>query len=529
MSSRLVDDFVLEEFLQGLMGVEGTQEGSAAPAHQAGRLATYNHEGATPSGLASTAVAVGPTVVPRGEFGQEKMKTEPPAVNTVGFVDDSKDEDDEEEEGAGGVDDGSTKEVKRKRQREANLQAQRRCRERHRAHVTGLEQDATALRNELSSLKQDNARLQRSLQESLLGLEKCRQQSANSDENNKFLQAQLEDCAARISDCTSQSRTLSEKLKQREDLEALGVGQAASGSSPQAAALPPTQTGSGCTPCDQAAAAARAASLAALNNSASRSQGDGAMAVRENALPPLHHHANEAMVNARRELMSTGFLQPVTRTAMKIVVQRVLQSFRDYLIDGNACSLAHAFSGDRATVDALRRQGVPRLAAETAAQLEIRSPVRQKLKEMWHSHAQHLNALFMQRKKLTADALMLQASSPAANLIDFMAIGSGTLSMMGEDGPHDSSQTATISAFARHACRVEVVLTALRQNLNFEQVANFEFVSDVLNSILTPMQVCVICVQWGWECPDLLAISQAIVVTDDSDSNNSAGVIRQSR
>ena len=43
------------------------------------------------------------------------------------------------------------------------------------------------------------------------------------------------------------------------------------------------------------------------------------------------------------------------------------------------------------------------------------------------------------------------------------------------------------------------------------------------------MQVCVICVQWGSECPDLLAISQAIVVTDDSDSNNSAGVIRQSR
>ena len=70
-------------------------------------------------------------------------------------------------------DDAADAEQRRKRQREANLQAQRRCRERHRMHVTNLEAELDALRAKAKTAAAESARLQSSLQRSLVGLEEC--------------------------------------------------------------------------------------------------------------------------------------------------------------------------------------------------------------------------------------------------------------------------------------------------------------------------------------------------------------------
>ena len=80
----------------------------------------------------------------------------------------------------------STRRPRRKRQREANLQAQRRCRERHRNRVANLEQEVEVLRADKAAALAEVSRLQTALQQSLNGLEECqaRWQSIDKERAN---------------------------------------------------------------------------------------------------------------------------------------------------------------------------------------------------------------------------------------------------------------------------------------------------------------------------------------------------------
>ena len=128
----------------------------------------------------------------------------------------------------------------------------------------------------------------------------------------------------------------------------------------------------------------------------------------------------------------------------------------------------------------------------------------------WKLHAEALGKIFETRKKLTADALMLQGSSPVATLVDFMSIGAGTLAgAITEQDVLDRTGQLTLTGFAAHACRVESVIRDLRTNISAEQLQNFVLVSEVVDEVLTPLQTCIICAKWGSGCPDMLAVTRA--------------------
>ena len=59
--------------------------------------------------------------------------------------------------------------------------AQRRCRERHRTHVSELEQEVEDLRAAEALGRVENQRLQTALQQSLIGLEQCQKRWTNTD------------------------------------------------------------------------------------------------------------------------------------------------------------------------------------------------------------------------------------------------------------------------------------------------------------------------------------------------------------
>ena len=148
-----------------------------------------------------------------------------------------------------------------------------------------------------------------------------------------------------------------------------------------------------------------------------------------------------------------------------------------------------------------------------AREMELTETQRRCMVRRWKSHAQALGKIFETRKKLTADALMLQGSSPVATLVDFMSIGAGTLAgAITEQDVLDRTGQLTLTGFSAHACRVESVIRDLRANISAEQLQNFELVSKVVDEVLTPLQTCVICAKWGSGCPDMLAVTRAITV-----------------
>ena len=105
----------------------------------------------------------------------------------------------------------------RKRLREANLQAQRRCRQRGKNHVAALEAEVEELRAELFAAKADNSRMQASLHDAVLGLDRCNQRSAEfqstSEQEKQRIQAQLEDTIDGLRTCAIKSAELQKALK----------------------------------------------------------------------------------------------------------------------------------------------------------------------------------------------------------------------------------------------------------------------------------------------------------------------------
>ena len=194
---------------------------------------------------------------------------------------------------------------------------------------------------------------------------------------------------------------------------------------------------------------------------------------------------------------------------LKRVGLRLQEAFRSYLIDGNACSNIGVFAikpvkpGEPSPCAAMAARGpgqderVFQRAREIASELDLSDQQREDVVTHWKEHAKNLTALFEQRKKLTADALVLQGSSPVATLIDFLSIGTGLLSTDDEAAVVDRGGQQSLTGFAQHACKVEGVINALRQSIGAEQMLNFSLVSTVVTKVLTPLQTCFVCASWG--------------------------------
>jgi hypothetical protein len=423
-------------------------------------------------------------------------------------------------------DDAADADQRRKRQREANLQAQRRCRERHRMHVTNLEAELDALRAKAKTDAAESARLQSSLQRSLVGLEECQRrwqvmekEKVDMRQMKEYAEAKLSQTLEALRECTSKNVAASSAGRASPGAESRG---AAGGSSP-----PPPD--SDCAPCamlrDDIRDALGSMDIAQSKMEvktepkpfgapgdvvrlAARANAAAAAAAEEDDSFSLQREAADVELKAK-----TG---EASEAAMKRVALRLTQQFRTYLVDGNACSSAQAFTRpepDVSTAGPGQTRSVFKRAHVVARSLHLSDAQRAQIVQRWRAHSERLHALFERRKKLTADALMLQGTSPVATLVDFLSIGSGTLSgVRNEEELAEQGGQMTLTGFAQHACRLQGVISELRENIGAEQMQNFVLVSEVVDEVLTPLQTCTICATWGPECPDLLAISRAVTV-----------------
>lgn len=418
-------------------------------------------------------------------------------------------------------------ETRRKRQREANLQAQRRCRERHRNRVANLEQEVEMLRADKAAALAEVSRLQIALQQSLNGLEECQarwqstdRERANIHEEKAAAQSKLDQTLEALRKCAVANSELKTKLDtgvsdtQLQATEALPVNG-------------PDGADGGCAPCmalrDQILEASKPKNPENGNSGFVKleplSLGAPEVMNDESSLP-LQDDA--AYVAALAESDGGATQEDLERVALRLTKQ-----FRAFLVDGNACSTAGVFSvlaqsaksGEAPPCGAMSSKGrgqtesVFRRAHELAKEIDLTESQRVAVVKCWKEHAARLNALFERRKKLTADALVLQGTSPVATLVDFLNIGSGALSgVASEEDLVAQGGKMTLTGFAVHACRLQGVISELRQNIGAEQMQNFVLVSEVVSEVLTPLQTCKICAAWGSGCPDMLAISRAMTV-----------------
>ena len=537
-----VDDFVLQEFLTDIIDsgvgptVLSTGDGLAPvgllqPQPSFG-VADFNvalmqtkpfpamETGAppaaqAPSGAAPLDVPADPAVFARGAADPPKKPAKGKTRRASRISNNGSDDDD-----------AADAEQRRKRQREANLQAQRRCRERHRMHVTNLEAELDALRAKAKTDAAESARLQSSLQRSLVGLEECQRrwqvmekEKVDMRQMKEYAEAKLSQTLEALRECTSKNVAASSAGRASPGAESRG---AAGGSS----APPPD---SDCAPCATLRDDIRDA-LGSMDIAQSKMEVKtepepfGApgevvrLAARANAAAAAAAEVDDSF-SLQREAADVELKAKTgeaSEAAMKRVALRLTQQFRTYLVDGNACSSAQAFTRpepDVSTAGPGQTRSVFKRAHVVARSLHLSDAQRAQIVQRWRAHSERLHALFERRKKLTADALMLQGTSPVATLVDFLSIGSGTLSgVRNEEELAEQGGQMTLTGFAQHACRLQGVISELRENIGAEQMQNFVLVSEVVDEVLTPLQTCTICATWGPECPDLLAISRAVTV-----------------
>ena len=431
--------------------------------------------------------------------------------------------------------DAAEAEQRRKRQREANLQAQRRCRERHRTHVSNLEAELGVLRAKVETATAQSACLQGLLQRSRMDLEECQRrweemekEKVDMQQMKEYAEAKLSQTLQALRECASKNEALVGELRWSASPASStgrtppGAGEGAAGGS----SVPPHEV---CAPF-----------TAVQNNIRDALQGmdiaQPKMEVKTEPEPfgalggPIAARANAAAAAASTPEEDDSFsLQKeaadlelkaktgeVSEAAMKRVALRLTQQFRTYLVDGNACSSAQAFTNaepDVSTAGPGQTRSVFQRAHKVARSLHLSDAQRAHIVQMWRAHSEKLRALFDRRKKLTADALMLQGTSPVATLVDFLSIGSGTLSgVRNEEELAEQGGQMTLTGFAQHVCRLQGVISELRENIGAEQKQNFVLASEVVDEVLTPLQTCTICATWGQECPDILAISRAVTV-----------------
>lgn len=503
-----VDDFVLQEFLTDIIDsgvgptVLSTGDGLAPvgplQSQPSFGLADFNvalmqtkpfpamETGAppaaqAPSGAAPLDVPADPAVFARGAADPPKKPAKGKTRRASRVSNNGSDDDD-----------AADAEQRRKRQREANLQAQRRCRERHRMHVTNLEAELDALRAKAKTAAAESARLQSSLQRSLVGLEECQRrwqvmekEKVDMRQMKEYAEAKLSQTLEALRECASKNVALVDELRQPGPASSAGRAPPGAESRPKPFGAP-----------------------GEVVRLASRANAAAAAAAEEDDSFSLQREAADVELKAK-----TG---EASEAAMKRVALRLTQQFRTYLVDGNACSSAQAFTRpepDVSTAGPGQTRSVFKRAHVVARSLHLSDAQRAQIVQRWRAHSERLHALFERRKQLTADALMLQGTSPVATLVDFLSIGSGTLSgVRNEEELAEQGGQMTLTGFAQHACRLQGVISELRENIGAEQMQNFVLVSEVVDEVLTPLQTCTICATWGPECPDLLAISRAVTV-----------------
>ena len=484
-----------------------------------------------PSGAAPLDVPADPAVFARGAADPPKKPAKGKTRRASRISNNGSDDDD-----------AADAEQRRKRQREANLQAQRRCRERHRMHVTNLEAELDALRAKAKTAAAESARLQSSLQRSLVGLEECQRrwqvmekEQVDMRQMKEYAEAKLSQTLEALRECASKNVALVDELRRASPsaspASSAGRANPGAGSRGAAGGSSPPPPDSDCAPCatlrDDLRDALDSMDIAqskkievktepepfgAPNGEvvrlAARANAAAAVAAEEDDSFSLQREAADVELKAK-----TG---EASEAAMKRVALRLTQQFRTYLVDGNACSSAQAFTRpepDVSTAGPGQTRSVFKRAHVVARSLHLSDAQRAQIVQRWRAHSEKLHALFERRKQLTADALMLQGTSPVATLVDFLSIGSGTLSgVRNEEELAEQGGQMTLTGFAQHACRLQGVISELRENIGAEQMQNFVLVSEVVDEVLTPLQTCTICATWGPECPDLLAISRAVTV-----------------
>jgi len=418
-------------------------------------------------------------------------------------------------------DDPGDPEARRKRQRHANLQAQRRCRERHRNHVTELEKENKDLRDQMAKQEDEIKRLKQALAKTAAGLEQCQLKSSGAtDEKTKLikekseLERQLRVCSIKNSKLETALNSLPGSPARSEG----GLDRNNSLDIDQEMRLKiEDEFNNGRT--------VKVEHRAGRLSRVSTCDSDGG---EEFELPTLQEEACAVAQAAQLELKhGAEDNSEDTQEAMRLIALKLTEHFKSFLVDGNACSQMGVYSilsgpptdGEPSPCAGMLAQGpgqpesVFKRAHFLAREMELTETQRRCMVRRWKSHAQALGKIFELRKKLTADALMLQGSSPVATLVDFMSIGAGTLAgAITEQDVLDRTGQLTLTGFAAHACRVESVIRDLRANISAEQLQNFELVSKVVDEVLTPLQTCVICAKWGSGCPDMLAVTRAITV-----------------
>jgi hypothetical protein len=536
-----VDDFVMQEFLTDIIdgGVgpavlgagDGLSPGGSlqpqpsfgvayfnAPLMQTNPFPAMDMEappGAqVPVGAAPLGVPADPAAFARGAADPPKKPAKGKKTRRASRVSNNGSDDDE----------AADAEQRRKRQREANLQAQRRCRERHRTHVTNLEAEVDALRAKADAATAESARLQASLQRSLMGLEECQQRWQTMEQERvdmrqmkEYAEAKLAQTLEALRECASKNGALVDELR-RSASPASSAGQ-----------VPPIAPPPGdCAPCaalqDDIRDALQGMDIA-QSKTAVKTEPEpfgvlgGPLATRADAAAAAVAPEGDDSTSLQRDAAEVELKAKAgeaSESEMKRIALRLSRQFRTYLVDGNACSSAQAFTSpesDVSTAGPGQTRSVFKRAHKVARSLDLSDAQRAQIVQLWKAHSGKLHALFERRKKLTADALMLQGSSPVATLVDFLSIGSGTLSgVRNEEELAEQGGSMTLTGFAQHACRLQGVISELRENIGAEQKQNFVLVSEVVDDVLTPMQTCTICATWGTECPDMLAISRAVTV-----------------
>ena len=417
----------------------------------------------------------------------------------------------------GSDDDPHDPEARRKRQRYANLQAQRRCRERHRNHVSTLEQENKELRDKIAKQEDEVKRLKQALQKSQTGLEECQLKTSGADSENVKLIKEKSELERKLRVCSIKNSELEYKLQSSVPGSPAGSDVALNrhNSENEMRLKIEDEFHNGRT--------VKIEHRAGRLSRVSTCDSDG-----EFELPTLQEEACAVAQAAQLELKNGAKEHSEDcLEAMRLIALKLTEHFKSFLVDGNACSQMGVYSilagppkdGEESPCAGMLAQGpgqpesVFKRAHFLAREMALSEDQRRAVVAKWKLHAEALGKIFEARKKLTADALMLQGSSPAATLVDFMSIGAGTLAgAITEQDVLDRTGQLTLTGFAAHACRVESVIRDLRTNISAEQLQNFVLVSEVVDEVLTPLQTCIICAKWGSGCPDMLAVTRAITV-----------------
>ena len=324
-------------------------------------------------------------------------------------------------------DDPGDPEARRKRQRHANLQAQRRCRERHRNHVTELEKENKDLRDQMAKQEDEIKRLKQALAKTAAGLEQCQLKSSGAtDEKTKLikekseLERQLRVCSIKNSKLETALNSLPGSPARSEG----GLDRNNSLDIDQEMRLKiEDEFNNGRT--------VKVEHRAGRLSRVSTCDSDGG---EEFELPTLQEEACAVAQAAQLELKhGAEDNSEDTQEAMRLIALKLTEHFKSFLVDGNACSQMGVYSilsgpptdGEPSPCAGMLAQGpgqpesVFKRAHFLAREMELTETQRRCMVRRWKSHAQALGKIFettQEAHRGCADAAGIQPGGDAGGL-----------------------------------------------------------------------------------------------------------------